>query len=105
MSYEIKLNNKFWKELFVCFLLKRHDHTENDTSNNYFCRGNVFTELLHSNDKGTHRQTHSHTRPTILLVACMPCRGNVFTVPLPSNDRRNTHTDTRIGDRVYEVRR
>jgi hypothetical protein len=31
-------------------------------------RGNVFTEFLPSNNSGMHRQTHRHTRRTILLL-------------------------------------
>jgi hypothetical protein len=31
------------------------------------CRGNVFTQLITSNDNGTYRQTHRQKRPTILL--------------------------------------
>jgi hypothetical protein len=48
----------------------------------FLCRGNVFTELLPSNDRGIHRQTHRHSRPTILLLfrvfvaagTCLPSR-------------------------------
>jgi hypothetical protein len=32
------------------------------------CRWNVLIELLPSNDRGIHRQTHRHTRPAILLL-------------------------------------
>jgi hypothetical protein len=80
------------------------------------CRGDVFTELLPSNDRGIHRQTHrlsfdktqtaqKMTRPTILLLlhiivtagTCLPSRylpkkGWIhFTERLPSIDRRDTH--------------
>jgi hypothetical protein len=57
----------------------------------FYCHGNVFTELLPSNDGGMHRQTHRHKRTTVLLLlrVCV-CRGNVFTEPLPNNERRVT---------------
>jgi hypothetical protein len=32
------------------------------------CRGNIFTELLPSNDKGIHRQSHRRTHPTVLIL-------------------------------------
>jgi hypothetical protein len=50
------------------------------------CRGNVFTELLLSNDIGTH--THASNNSSV--VECIHCRGKVFTEPLPTNERRNT---------------
>jgi hypothetical protein len=75
----------------------------------------VFTELLPRNDMGRHRQTHRHTRPTILLLAllhvlvatgtCLASRrpaikgGLHFAEPLPVNNRRDTHTDTRTDGR------
>jgi hypothetical protein len=31
------------------------------------CHSNVFTELLPSNGRGIHRQTHRYSRPTVLL--------------------------------------
>jgi hypothetical protein len=77
------------------------------------CCGNVFTELLLSNDSRIHRQTNRNTRPTILLLLrafvvvgtcrqsrCLAMnRGMDFTKPLPSNEKRNTHVDTQTDER------
>jgi hypothetical protein len=77
------------------------------------CRGNVFTELLSSSDRGIHRQTHRHTRPIIILLLrvfiaagtflprrCLSMKGGIhFTEPLPSNHRKDTHTDTQTDGR------
>jgi hypothetical protein len=62
------------------------------------CRGNMFTDLLPSNGKGIHRQTHTfsfdmnvtHRNHRVQLFyssifACIRCRGNVYTKRLPSN--------------------
>jgi hypothetical protein len=73
----------------------------------------MFTELLPNNYKGIHRQTHRHTRPTVLLMLhvfitmeasllslCLATKGGIhFTEPLHSNDRRDTHTNTQTGGR------
>jgi hypothetical protein len=70
-----------------------------------------------SNYKGTHRQTHRHTHPTVLILLRV-CRGNVFVErhlspmvgihfiePLPSNDR-GIHIQTHgLVRGIYEVRR
>jgi hypothetical protein len=77
------------------------------------CSGNVLTELLPSNDRMIHRQTHRHTRPTTLLLLrvyvatgtfspsrCLAMKGGIqFTESFPSNDRRDTHTDTQTDGR------
>jgi hypothetical protein len=65
------------------------------------CRGNVFTELLPSNDRGIHRQTHRLSfdktrtvqkmrRPTISIDACIRCGKNVFTKSLNTTERTGT---------------
>jgi hypothetical protein len=81
-------------------------------------RGNVFTELLPSNDSGIHRQTHrlsfnktrtvqKMSRLTILLLSrvfvaegtrllsrCLAMKGRIHsTNPLPRNDGRDIYTD------------
>jgi hypothetical protein len=76
------------------------------------CRGNVFTEFLHNNDRRIHRQTYRHTHRPILLLRifvaegtslpsrCLSIKGGIhFIYPLPSNDRRDTHTDTQTDGR------
>jgi hypothetical protein len=81
------------------------------------CRGNIFTQLLHSSDSGIHGQTHRHTQPTILLFRvfvaagtclssrCLTVKGGVhFTKPWPSNDRTDTYRHRFMGG-IYEVRR
>jgi hypothetical protein len=67
-----------------------------------FCRVNVFTKLLPSNDRGIYREAHrlsfdktrtayKMTCPTSLLyLAFIICRGNVFAEPLPNNEKRDT---------------
>jgi hypothetical protein len=79
------------------------------------CRGNVLTQLLPSNERDIHRQTH---RQEILLLLrvfvatgkslpsrCLAMKGGIhFTKPLPSNYRKDTHTHKLIGG-IYEVRR
>jgi hypothetical protein len=47
------------------------------------CRGNVFTELLPSNDRRIYRHTQRHTSNDTAIVACIHCRGNVFSEPMP----------------------
>jgi hypothetical protein len=72
------------------------------------CRGNVFTKLLPSNEKGIYRQTHRHTYSVILLLLrvflaaetclssrCLAVNGERhFTESWRSNDRSDTRTDT-----------
>jgi hypothetical protein len=75
------------------FLWYDTNRTENDVFNNSSLRGNVFTELLPSNDRGIHRQTHRHMHPTTLLLL------RVFVAPgtcLPSRypvKKGGIHTD------------
>jgi hypothetical protein len=66
------------------------------------CRGNVFTELLHGNDSGIHRETQrlpfhktggrtqNDASNNSSIVECIRCRGNVFTEPLSRTDWRDT---------------
>jgi hypothetical protein len=79
------------------------------------CDGTVFTELLHNNDMGIHRQTHRHMHPTIFLLSyvfaatgtCLPNRyiamkgGIHFTKPFPINNKRATYTDTKTDGRDF----
>jgi hypothetical protein len=96
------MNKKFWEELIPCIpLIQYGEHRKR--LQQFF-----LTELLPSNYKRIHRQTHRHTRPTILILLrvlvaagtclstrCLVIKGRIyFTEPLPRNDRRNTHTDT-----------
>jgi hypothetical protein len=76
------------------------------------CLGKVFTELLPSNDRDIHRQTHRHMRPTILTFfrafvaggACLPSlclamkrwihiQRDIGSTPLLSNETVDTHTE------------
>jgi hypothetical protein len=81
------------------------------------CRRNVFTEMLPSNDKGIHRETHRYTRPSVPLLLpvfvaagtclprhCLATKGVHFTEPLFSSGRRDTPTDRLMGG-IYELRR
>jgi hypothetical protein len=81
------------------------DCTHNDASKNSCCCGNVFTELLPSNNRGIHKHAHSFSSHVTenaendesnnySIAACIYCNGNVFTEPLPSNNRE-TRADTR----------
>jgi hypothetical protein len=88
------------------------------------CYGNVFTELLPTNDRGIHRQTHTLSfhntwtakkmmRPVILLLLrifgavgtcslsrCLPAKEEIhFTKPLPGNNKGDTRTDTQTDGR------
>jgi hypothetical protein len=54
------------------------------------CRGNVFTELLPSNDRGIHGRTNIHESNNYSIITSIRCRGNVFTEPLPSNGSMDT---------------
>jgi hypothetical protein len=68
------------------------------------CLGNVFSELLPRNDRGTHRHTVM-LRAFFAVGKCLPSRclamegGINFTETLPSNDRRDKHTDAQTDGR------
>jgi hypothetical protein len=53
------------------------------------CRGNVFIELLPSNDKGD-AETYKRTSPEFLTSFCVICRGNVFSMQWTSSAKRDT---------------
>jgi hypothetical protein len=63
------------------------------------CRGNIFTELLPSNNREIHRTSdsplirHGHHRKWYVqhssFAACICCQSNVFTVLLPSTEMRD----------------
>jgi hypothetical protein len=61
-------DKKFWEELIAYFRLIRHgQHRKRRVEQFYccvyiLCRGNVFTELLPSNNKRIHIQTQTHGR-------------------------------------------
>jgi hypothetical protein len=59
--------------------------------------GNVFTELLPSNDRKIHR--HTGTRFPNPIFARIRCRGNVFTETLPVNIMRDKPTNTQTDGR------
>jgi hypothetical protein len=61
----LKQNKKFWEELIAYFPLTRHGPHRKRRVQQFFyrfmsvrCRGNVFTELLPSNDMRIDIQTH-----------------------------------------------
>jgi hypothetical protein len=76
------------------------ERIENAPSTILRYRGNVFTELLPSNDGGIHRQAHRHTRPTMLLLlrvfvaaeTCLPSRYLAM-----KGVRIHTHTHRLVG--------
>jgi hypothetical protein len=65
---------------------------ENNASESFFCRGNVFTELLPSNDRGIHSATGISVQQFSYCCLCTLPRERVYRV-LASDERRDTITE------------
>jgi hypothetical protein len=102
----MKNKQKFCEELLVYFPLIRHEsHRKRRVQQLFYCCGKIFIEPLPSNDRGMHKRTHRHKRPTYiqflrvfiavgtcLLSRCLGMkRGICSTEPLRSNERRDTY--------------
>jgi hypothetical protein len=98
-------NKKFWEELIAYFPLIRHTPYRKRCLQQFIAAG-MFLLFLLSNDRGIRRQTHRHTRPTILLLlrvfidegTCFPSRCLAMKVGI------HIQTHRLIGG-IYEVRR
>jgi hypothetical protein len=101
-SVLLRTNKKFWEELIAYFPLITRTAYRKMPRKMFRCRGNVLTELLPSNDRSKHRQTHRHTSNDTSIVGYIYCRWNVFFEPLPSHKGRDTYRHTNWRERFMK---
>jgi hypothetical protein len=95
-------DNEMSVPVIAYFLLIRHGPHRKQRQQ-FFVAAGISLQSCYLATLGRYKQTHRHTRPTILLLlrvfvaagTCLPCRCLKtkrrihFTEPLPSNDRRD----------------